>query len=75
MFQSFVSTGAGGAPMIDRRRFLTHAGVAGGAAALGFASGRRGLDEEVASARKAPPRTRLRASRSDSMGRSRARST
>lgn len=37
--------------MMDRRRFLTHTGVAGGAAALGFAAGRRGLDDEVAAAR------------------------
>ncbi|KYF62581.1 twin-arginine translocation signal domain-containing protein [Sorangium cellulosum] len=37
--------------MIGRRSFLTHTAVGGGAAALGFASGRRGLDQEVASAR------------------------
>jgi hypothetical protein len=37
--------------MMNRRRFLTNVGIGGGGAALGYAAGKRGLDQAIVSAR------------------------
>lgn len=41
----------GSGPKVERRRLLSHAGIAGAAAVAGFAAGSRGRDEAVSAAR------------------------